>query len=125
MPDAFYLGWVSQETLPALFRAADLLLLPSRFDTFSCVVLEALSCGLPVVAYNTKGPKDILEDSVSGYLVETGDEMAGKVVRFFLDPAIREKMKQAAFMRAKEYHAGKIMDRLLQDTGLFMESCQP
>ncbi|MEI7662310.1 MAG: glycosyltransferase [Bacteroidota bacterium] len=124
MPDAYYLGWVAQETLPALFRASDILLLPSRFDTFSCVVLEALSCGLPVVAYNTKGPKDILEDSVNGYLVETEEEMAGKVVRFFIDPSIRANMKQAAFLRAKEYQAGKIMDRLLQDTGLLMESCQ-
>ena len=124
MPDAFYLGWVAQETMPALFRASDILLLPSRFDTFSCVVLEALSCGLPVVAYNTKGPKDILEDSVNGYLVETDEEMAGKVVRFFIDPCIRAKMKQAAFRRAQEYQAGKIMDRLLQDAGLSVETCQ-
>ena len=124
MPDAFYLGWVSQETLPALFRAADLLLLPSRFDTFSCVVLEALSCGLPVVAYNTKGPKDILEDAISGYLVETDEEMAGKVVGFFLDPFAQKKMKQAAILRAEAYKAGQIMDRLLLDAGLFMETCQ-
>ena len=124
MPDAFYLGWVAQETLPALFRSSDILLLPSRFDTFSCVVLEALSCGLPVVAYNTKGPKDIIEDSVNGYLVETEDEMAGKVVRFFMDPGNKTKMKQAASQRATEYQAGKIMDRLLQDTGLFMEPCR-
>jgi len=124
LPEAIYLGWVGREYLSALFRAADILLLPSRFDTFSCVVLEALSCGLPVVAYNTKGPKDILEDSVSGYLVETNEEMAGKVVRFFLDPYMQTKMKQAAFKRAEAYEAGKIMDRLLQNTGLIIETCQ-
>jgi glycosyltransferase involved in cell wall biosynthesis len=87
-------------------------------------VLEALSCGLPVVAYNTKGPKDILEDAVSGYLVETDEEMAGKVVGFFLDPFARNKMKQAAMLRAEAYKAGQIMDRLLLDAGLFMETCQ-
>ncbi|MDD4604592.1 MAG: glycosyltransferase [Bacteroidales bacterium] len=124
LPEAIYLGWVGREYLSALFRAADILLLPSRFDTFSCVVLEALSCGLPVVAYNTKGPKDILEDSVSGYLVETNEEMAGKVVRFFLDPYMQTKMKQAAFKRAEAYEAGKIMDRLLQNTGLIIETSQ-
>ena len=124
MPDAFYLGWVGQDTIPALYRASDILLLPSRFDTFSCVVLEALSCGLPVVAYNTKGPKDILEDSVSGFLVETDEEMAGKVIQFFIDPGVRKKMKEAALQRAAEYQAGKIMDRLLQDTGLIMETSQ-
>jgi glycosyltransferase involved in cell wall biosynthesis len=87
------------------------------------VVLEALSCGLPVVAYNTKGPKDILEDSVNGYLVETGEEMAGKVISFFLDPGMQPVMKEAAIRRADTYQADRIMDRLLRDTGIMVESC--
>ena len=120
MPDAFFLGWVARENLPALFRSTDILLLPSRFDTFSCVVLEALSCGLPVVAYNTKGPKDILEDSVNGFLVETAEEMAGKTVRYFLDPGMQQSLKQAALRRAETYKAETIMDQLLQDTGLII-----
>ena len=123
MPEAYYLGWVGQDYLPALYLSADILLLPSRFDTFSCVVLEAISCGLPVVAYNTKGPKDILEDSVNGYLVETTEEMAGKVVGFFLDPDLQTTMKKAAIQRAETYQAEQIMDRLLQDAGLFTLTC--
>jgi glycosyltransferase involved in cell wall biosynthesis len=123
LPEAFYLGWVGHETLPALFKSSDILLLPSRFDTFSCVVLEALSSGLPVAAYNTKGPKDILEDSVCGYLGETSEEMAGKVISFFLDPDKRKQMKLAARSRAEDYKAEDIMDRLLQDTGLVTKSC--
>lgn len=123
LPEAFYLGWVSHEHLPALFKASDILLLPSRFDTFSCVVLEALSSGLPVAAYNAKGPKDILEDSVSGFLAGNAEEMAGKVIGFFLDPSIRKEMKLAARSRAEAYQAEDIMDRLLQDTGLMPQSC--
>jgi glycosyltransferase involved in cell wall biosynthesis len=122
MPDAHYLGWVGQDYLQSLFAAADILLLPSRFDTFSCVVLEALSCGLPVVAYNTKGPKDIVEDGTSGFLVETDAQMAGSVVRFLLDPDTQATMKQAAIRRAEDYRADRIMDRLLQDAGLLVES---
>ncbi len=123
MPEAFYLGWVDREYLPSLFMASDILLLPSRFDTFSCVVLEALSCGLPVIAYNTKGPKDIVEDSVNGYLVETDEEMAGKAVGFFLYPELRARMKQAAFRRAQAYQAEQIMDKLLEDAGMITEGC--
>jgi glycosyltransferase involved in cell wall biosynthesis len=121
MPDAIYPGWVGREELPELYHAADILLLPSRFDTFSCVVLEALSCGLPVAAYNTKGPKDILEHGVSGYLVETEEEIAGSVVGYFLDPAVRAMMKQAAQLRAENYQSETIMNRLLCDTGLITE----
>jgi glycosyltransferase involved in cell wall biosynthesis len=123
LPEAFYPGWVDQGYLQSLYLASDILLLPSRFDTFSCVVLEALSCGLPVVAYNTKGPKDILEDSVNGYLVETAEEMAGKVVRFFLDPDAQQGMKRSAISRAEAYRSEEIMDRLLRDTGMMTEPC--
>ena len=122
MPEACFLGWVSHEALPSLFHASDILLLPSRFDTFSCVALEALSCGLPVAAYNTKGPKDIIQDNVNGFLTETPEEMAGKVVRFFLDPGIRMEMKKAARLRAETYQAGPIMDRLLYDIGVITET---
>ncbi|MFZ4520279.1 MAG: glycosyltransferase [Bacteroidales bacterium] len=123
MPDAHYLGWVGQETLPLLYLSADILLMPSRFDTFSCVVLEALSCGLPVIAYNTKGPKDILEDSLNGFLVDSSEEMAGKAVGYFLDPESWDRMKKAAMKRAEAYQADKIMDQLLCDVGLITEVC--
>lgn len=123
MPEATYLGWVARELLPSLYCSADLLLLPSRFDTFSCVVLEALSCGLPVVAYNTKGPKEILESGKTGFLVESGDEMAGRVVGYFLDPGLWQVMRKAALERANHYNADQIMDQLLSDLGLPAERC--
>ena len=49
-PEAEFTGWVDHGKLPEIYYAADLLVFPSRFDTFSCVVLESLSCGLPVIA---------------------------------------------------------------------------
>jgi glycosyltransferase involved in cell wall biosynthesis len=123
MPEAVFTGWVEHESLPDIYRAADILLLPSRFDTFSCVVLEALACGLPVVAYNSKGPKDILEDRVNGFLVETSEEMAGRVIEFFLDQEGHVAMKQAALARSEDYKAARIMDRLLKDIGLVQQNC--
>ncbi len=124
LPEAVYLGWVGHEDLPGLYRSADLLLLPSRFDTFSCVVLEALSSGLPVIAYNTKGPRDILDNSGCGYLVETPEEMAGKIISYFLDVEGRTTMRSAAFKRAGEYKPADIMDRLLADAGVINEKRQ-
>lgn len=123
IPEASFLGWVSHEAMPSLFHVADILILPSRFDTFSCAALEALGCGLPVAAYNVKGPKDIILDSVNGFLVETPQEMAGKTVEYLLDPALRIYMKKAAVQRANEYKPGPIMDRLLQDIGIKTETC--
>ena len=118
MPDAVYLGWVEQQYLPALYMAADLFLLPSRFDTFSCAVLEALSCGLPVLAYNTKGPRDILVDSECGFLADTSEEMTDRLNWFLRHPERHCRMKEAAFHRASRYRADEIMERLLRDTGM-------
>lgn len=118
-PEAEFMGWIDHDKLPAVYSSADLLILPSRFDTFSCVVLEALSCGLPVIAYNTKGPKDIIQDSVNGFLVETPEEMSGRIVEYFSNRNLHTSFKDSAIERADYYTAGKIMDQLLHDIDIY------
>ncbi len=117
-PEAIYTGWVDHSGLPSVYAACDLLLLPSKFDTFSCVVIESLSCGLPVIAYNTKGPKDILQDSVNGFLVETAEEMSERIVDFFSSSDLRLTFRNAALDRAKHYSAGRILEQFVRDAGL-------
>jgi glycosyltransferase involved in cell wall biosynthesis len=68
LSEAKFLGWVEHNSLPDIYSAADLLILPSRFDTFGNVIVEAFSCGCPVVSYNTKGPRDIIENENQGTL---------------------------------------------------------
>lgn len=115
LPEATFLGWVDKADLPALYRRADLLLLPSRFDTFGCVVLEALTCGLPVIAYHCKGPKDIIEDKVSGYLVENSQEMAKAIIDYCRNPAIQTEMQNAAILRSQQFKPEIIMTELLKN----------
>jgi len=112
MPDGVFIDWVEQSELPTIYSSADLLLLPSRFDTFCNVVLEALSCGLPVIAYNDKGPKDIILNDRCGYLVETSQEMASKTINY-LQSGIQDSFRAAAVARAKCYDAETIVDGLL------------
>ncbi len=114
-PEAEYTGWIEHDKLSEIYASADLLILPSRFDTFSCVVLEALSCGLPVIAYNTKGPKDIIQDSINGFLVETPDEMSEQIIEYFSDKNLQNSFKEAAIKRADDYTVDKILNQLLQD----------
>lgn len=118
MPDACFLGWVDANALAEVYSSADLLLLPSRFDTFGCVVLEALSCGLPVAAYDTKGPRDILKHQVTGLLSHTAEEMAAQISHCLAEPSQLADMRRAAFLRSDDYRAEDIMLRLMQDIGL-------
>lgn len=59
-PKAVFLGALTGEDLAAAYRSADGFVFPSLTDTFGLVVIEALSCGLPVAAYPVAGPIDIL-----------------------------------------------------------------
>jgi glycosyltransferase involved in cell wall biosynthesis len=79
------------------------------------VVLEALSCGLPVIAYNTKGPKDIVQDSVNGFLVNTTAEMSDRMIEYFSDKNLQSSFKRAALERANDYTADNILQQLLKD----------
>jgi len=67
-PDAHFLGSRFGEDLAAHLAAADVMVFPSRTDTFGLVLLEARACGVPVSAYPVTGPIDVIEDGVSGVL---------------------------------------------------------
>lgn len=118
LPEAIFLGWVDHGKLPEVYSAADMLLLPSRFDTFGCVVLEALSCGLPVTAYNTKGPKDIIEHGNNGYLARNKGEMASFIGEYLADKKLQASFKKSALTRAKIYNPDTILAQFLKDVGL-------
>lgn len=69
-PDARYVGAKFGEDLAAWHRSADVFVFPSRTDTFGLVMLEALSSGVPVAAYPTMGPLDVIGDAPVGVLDE-------------------------------------------------------
>jgi glycosyltransferase involved in cell wall biosynthesis len=118
LPDALFLGWLDKETIARYYRSLDLFVFPSRFDTFGNVLLEAFVYGMPVIAYNCKGPKDIIEHNVSGYLVETIEEMSYQIVKHFSSATNRQHLSQNAIRRAAEYQAEPIMKQFMVDMGL-------
>jgi len=118
MPDAVFLGWQTREQLASLYLGLDLFVFPSRFDTFGNVLLEAFTHGMPAVAYNCKGPKDILEHGISGYLTEDVSTMAEAVVDFFSGSTDRNVMAENARKRAARFQAEPIMRKFLEDLGL-------
>ena len=65
-----------QESVESLLRVADLFLLPSEFESFGLAALEALSCGLPVIATKTGGLTEVVEEGKTGHLCSVGDVAA-------------------------------------------------
>ena len=66
--DAMFMGYRFGEDLARHLAAADIMVFPSRTDTFGLVNLEAMACGVPVAAYPVTGPIDVIEDGVTGAL---------------------------------------------------------
>ncbi|MDP5132271.1 MAG: glycosyltransferase [Paraglaciecola sp.] len=118
LPDAIYLGWQNKKQLAALYLGLDLFVFPSRFDTFGNVILEAFVHGMPTIAYNCKGPRDIIQHEVNGYLVDDVEAMARHIVQFFTDKKQQGAMGQKARQRANDYQAEPIMRQFLTDLGL-------
>ncbi len=125
LPDAKFLGWVDKQQLAACYLGLDLFVFPSRFDTFGNVIIEAFTHGMPAVAYNCKGPKDIIEDRVSGYLANDIEQISEQIISFFTWPSKRELMRQNALKRAAQYQAEPIMQRFIQDLGLADAKAEP
>jgi glycosyltransferase involved in cell wall biosynthesis len=67
-PDATFTGYKFAQDLARHLAAADVMVFPSRTDTFGLVNLEAMACGVPVAAYPVTGPIDVIEDGVTGAL---------------------------------------------------------
>jgi glycosyltransferase involved in cell wall biosynthesis len=101
------------------YRAADVYVLPSRAEGMSNALLEAMACGLPVVATRVGAAEVMIEDGVSGMLVTPGDtqELAGALRTLIADPALRERMGAEARRTVEERYAiARVVDRIL-DSG--------
>jgi glycosyltransferase involved in cell wall biosynthesis len=77
-PNATFTGYKFGDELACHLAAADVMVFPSRTDTFGLVNLEAMACGVPVAAYPVTGPIDIIEDGVTGAL---DNDLAAAAVR--------------------------------------------
>lgn len=93
---------VEHTRLVDYYRAADVCIVPSRSESFGLVALEASACGTPVVAASVGGLRSIVEDSVTGFLVEGRDplEWATSVALLLDDPELAATMGMRAALRS-------------------------
>ena len=91
--------------LSSYYRAADVVVVPSRSESFGLVALEAAACGIPVVATAVGGLLNIVHDGVTGHLIEGRDpaRFARALTQVIEDPAGAAAMGAAAAVRARHF----------------------
>lgn len=110
-----FLGKRAQDTLPYYYSAADVLIMPSHYESFGMVALEAMACGTPVVASQVGGLAFLVQDGQTGFVVPDGDPspLSERLTLLLTDSNLRQKLGQQAALYARQYAWEKIIDQIL------------
>ncbi len=100
-----FLGKRSQDTLPYYYSAAEVLVMPSHYESFGMVALEAMACGTPVIASDIGGLGFLVQDGETGFTIPDGDSdlLCEKLSSLLMDRALREQMGRRAAEVAQSY----------------------
>ena len=108
-----FLGWVGHDDLPALYNLATCFLIPSLFESCSVALVEAMSCGCPVIGANTGGNPEVVQNAAM--LLEPMDTsgLEGAIRRVIADPALRDDLARRGLRRAADFGWEKSAARTL------------
>jgi D-inositol-3-phosphate glycosyltransferase len=111
-----FLGRRSQDTLPYYYSAAQAVVVPSHYESFGMVALEAMACGTPVVASQVGGLAFLVQDGVTGFTVPVDEPqaLADRLITLIQDAPLRKRMGEQAAAFAREYGWDKIAPRIVK-----------
>ena len=110
-----FTGAMDQTKLPTYYTASDVFVLPSYYESFGLVALEAMACGVPVIASKVGGPETLVEDGKTGYLISGHDPepYAQALNSLLANPPLREAMGRAALAKARTMGWDRVASRIL------------
>ena len=109
-----FLGKRGQDTLPYYYSAAEAVVVPSHYESFGMVALEAMACGTPVVASQVGGLAFLVKDGVTGFTVpvDDPDSLADKLTQLIQNPELHQRLGQNAVEEAQQYSWRNIAGRM-------------
>ena len=115
MPHVEFLGWQDKLGVAAQLNACDLVVMPSRWEGFGLVAIEAMRAGKPVIASAIGGLPEIVVDGVTGRLVTPGDAAALAAALSSIDAETLARMGQAGRVRfLARFTSNRTHDQLMQ-----------
>lgn len=112
-----FLGKQSQDTLPYYYSAAEIVLVPSHYESFGLVALESMACGTPVIATQVGGLTDLVKAGVTGFTVPDDDlqQLELSITQLICKEEIRQQMSSQALTYAKSYSWELIAPRIIAE----------
>ncbi|MBK9926378.1 MAG: glycosyltransferase [Anaerolineales bacterium] len=110
-----FLGKRDQDKLPYFYSAADVLVMPSHYESFGMVALEAMACGTPVIASEVGGLAYLVRDGETGFTIpaEEPEMLCDKLSWLLNDGELHAKMSKQAAEYAKDYAWEKIAQQIV------------
>lgn len=110
-----FLGKRGQDTLPYYYSAAEVVVVPSHYESFGMVALEAMACGTPVVASEVGGLAFLVQDGITGFTVpvDEPEALADRLAQIILTPGLRDRLGEQALQVARQYAWENIATRML------------
>ena len=107
--DIRFLG--RQEEMEDILAITDIFILPSEYESFGLVALEAMAAEVPVISTNVGGLPEINIDGVTGFLSNVGDidDMSNNIIKILSDPPAFEQMKKNALAQAQKFDIENIV----------------
>ncbi len=111
-----FLGAQPQERLRLYYAAAQMTVIPSYYESFGMVALEAMACGKPVIASRVGGLTTTVQDGATGYLVPEGNPraLAERIAALLADPALQARLGREAVRRALQYRWSYVAESVLR-----------
>jgi phosphatidyl-myo-inositol dimannoside synthase len=112
----YFLGFIPRETMPDVYRQADIFVLPSQSEGMSIALLEAMASGLPVVVTKTGGTQELISPDENGLVVLWADVdgLARALKRLVEDRGLREKMSLANRQIALKFSWSQVAEQYLE-----------
>ena len=109
-----FLGAKDQDTLQYYYSAAEIVVMPSDYESFGMVALEAMACGAPVIASDVGGLAFLIKHGRTGYRVPARDPtaLAARITQLLRDEGLRRRVGQRAACWAEAYAWPRIADRI-------------
>lgn len=110
-----FLGKRDQDTLPDYYASADAVIMPSHYESFGMVALEAMACGTPVIASEVGGLAFLVKDGETGFHVPDRDPgaLADRICAIITDPILRARLGGRAADYARGYSWQLIADKIV------------